>query len=39
VHAYLTFVYCRFLSLFVEALPTDYFQRVWDIFLSEGAYN
>ncbi|KAI0271259.1 rab-GTPase-TBC domain-containing protein [Gloeopeniophorella convolvens] len=29
---------CRpwFTSLFVEALPTDYFQRVWDIFLSEG---
>ncbi|KAI9436505.1 TBC-domain-containing protein [Russula earlei] len=23
-------------SLFVEALPADYFQRVWDIFLSEG---
>jgi len=29
---------CRpwFTSLFVEALPTEYFQRVWDIFLSEG---
>ena len=27
----------RFSSLFVEALPTEYFQRVWDIFLSEGA--
>ncbi|KAI0246565.1 rab-GTPase-TBC domain-containing protein [Lactifluus subvellereus] len=29
---------CRpwFTSLFVEALPTDYFQRVWDIFLCEG---
>ncbi|KAH9974513.1 rab-GTPase-TBC domain-containing protein [Russula compacta] len=29
---------CRrwFLSLFVEALPLAYFQRVWDIFLSEG---
>jgi hypothetical protein len=26
----------RFSSLFVEALPTEYFQRVWDIFLSEG---
>ncbi|KAI0038339.1 RabGAP/TBC [Auriscalpium vulgare] len=25
-----------FSSLFVEALPTEYFQRVWDIFLSEG---
>ncbi|KAI0033862.1 rab-GTPase-TBC domain-containing protein, partial [Vararia minispora EC-137] len=25
-----------FTSLFVEALPTEYFQRVWDIFLSEG---
>ena len=29
----------RFSSLFVEALPTEYFQRVWDIFLSEGAYG
>ena len=29
----------RFSSLFVEALPTEYFQRVWDIFLSEGACN
>ena len=28
----------RFSSLFVEALPTEYFQRVWDIFLIEGAY-
>ena len=37
--AHLTFVCCRFSSLFVEALPTDYFQRVWDIFLSEGVYN
>jgi hypothetical protein len=27
----------RFSSLFVEALPTEYFQRVWDIFLIEGA--
>ncbi|KAI0056890.1 hypothetical protein BV25DRAFT_1533903 [Artomyces pyxidatus] len=29
---------CRpwFGSLFVEALPPDYFQRVWDLFLSEG---
>jgi len=26
----------RFSSLFVEALPTEYFQRIWDIFLSEG---
>ncbi|KAH9970530.1 rab-GTPase-TBC domain-containing protein [Lactifluus volemus] len=25
-----------FTSLFVETLPSDYFQRVWDIFLSEG---
>ncbi|KAF8259416.1 rab-GTPase-TBC domain-containing protein [Lactarius quietus] len=29
---------CRpwFSSLFVEALPAEYFLRVWDIFLSEG---
>lgn len=27
----------RFSSLFVEALPPEYFLRVWDIFLSEGA--
>ncbi len=27
----------RFSSLFVGALPTEYFKRVWDIFLSEGA--
>jgi hypothetical protein len=39
VYAYLTFVCRRFTSLFVEALPTDYFQRVWDIFLSEGVYS
>ncbi|VDB95811.1 unnamed protein product, partial [Peniophora sp. CBMAI 1063] len=25
-----------FTSLFVEALPSEYFQRIWDIFLSEG---
>ncbi|KAI0294144.1 hypothetical protein BC826DRAFT_1185792 [Russula brevipes] len=25
-----------FSSLFVGALPSDYFQRVWDVFLSEG---
>jgi hypothetical protein len=39
VHAHLTLVRFRFSSLFVEALPTDYFQRVWDIFLSEGVYS
>ncbi|KAA1476351.1 hypothetical protein DENSPDRAFT_843281 [Dentipellis sp. KUC8613] len=29
---------CRpwFAGMFVEALPTEYFLRVWDIFLSEG---
>ncbi|TFY79117.1 hypothetical protein EWM64_g4900 [Hericium alpestre] len=29
---------CRpwFAGMFVEALPNEYFQRVWDIFLSEG---
>lgn len=26
----------RFASLFAESLPTEYFERVWDIFLCEG---
>lgn len=28
----------RFASLFAESLPTEYFERVWDIFLCEGLY-
>ena len=38
-HVHLTFACCRFSTLFVEALPSDYFQRVWDVFLSEGVYT
>ena len=29
----------RFTSLFVEALPPEYFLKVWDIFLSEGVFT
>lgn len=29
----------RFASLFAESLPTEYFERVWDIFLCEGKYS
>lgn len=36
----LTFCFAsRFSSLFVEALPPDYYLRVWDIFLSEGIHQ
>ena len=38
-NAHLMFACYRFSTLFVEALPTDYFQRVWDIFLSEGVHS
>ena len=35
----LTLFAYRFTSLFVEALPPEYFLKVWDIFLSEGVFT
>lgn len=31
-------MYCRFSALFLEALPLEHSQRVWDIFLFEGTF-